>query len=469
MTTLSRTTLLLAGALVTAAGVQAEPAATAAPAAPAVTATSLDELLERVRRGNESQEAEDAAREAAFRDAKAERLEILRRAEAERAAAEAAATELERTYDENEVAVPELQEQLRQRMGTLGELFGVVRQVAGDTLGVVDQSVVSAQIPGRKEVLVRISKSKELPAASDLEGLWYAIQQEMTETGKVVRFPATVVGADGAQETRDVIRIGAFNVVADGRYLEFSGQTGKLVELPSQPATRHLDTIEDLEGSSGDVVGVALDPSKGQILGLLIQAPTLGERVGQGGLVGFVILALGVAGLGLAAARLWYLAVAGRKIRAQVGDRTIRDDNALGRVLGVYERNRERDLETLELKLDEAILKETPVLERGNTLIKVLSVVAPLLGLLGTVTGMIEVFQQITLYGTGDPKIMAGGISQALVTTVLGLVMAIPLLLLHSVLHTRSRSLVQILDEQSAGIVAEHAEAARPVAHALAG
>jgi biopolymer transport protein ExbB len=467
MTPLARATLLLAGALVTAAGVHAEPAATAP--APTVTATSLDELLERVRRGNESQEAEDAAREAAFRDAKAERLEILRRAEAERAAAEAAATALERTYDENEVAVPELQEQLRQRMGTLGELFGVVRQVAGDTLGVVDQSVVSAQITGRKEVLVRISKSKELPAASDLEGLWYAIQQEMTETGKVVRFPATVVGADGVQETRDVVRIGAFNVVADGRYLEFSGQTGKLVELPSQPATRHLDTIEDLERSSGDVVGVALDPSKGQILGLLIQAPTLGERVGQGGLVGFVIIALGVVGLGLAAARLWYLAGAGRKIRAQVGDRTIRDDNALGRVLGVYERNRERDLETLELKLDEAILKETPALERGNTLIKVLSVVAPLLGLLGTVTGMIEVFQQITLYGTGDPKIMAGGISQALVTTVLWLVMAIPLLLLHSVLHTRSRSLVQILDEQSAGIVAEHAEAAHPVAHALAG
>ena len=441
--------------------------ALAQPAAP--QARTLDELLEQVRRGNAAQEAEDAEREREFRAAKDRQQAMLEEAKGARAAAEAGAAELERVYDENEVKIPELQEQLRQRMGTLGELFGVVRQVSGDALGVVGESLVSAQIPGRDALLKKVSQTKELPAVEDLEGLWYAIQQEMTETGKVVRFPAQVVGADGTQAERNVIRLGAFNVVSDGRYLDYNGQTGKLVELTSQPGGRYLDTIEELEASDGEVVGVALDPSRGQILTLLIQTPGLGERIQQGGLVGYVIIALGVFGLGLAAVRLWYLSVVGRRITAQVGSRTIHDDNALGRVLRVYEQNRDVDVETLGLKLDEAILKETPSLERGNTLVKVLSVVAPLLGLLGTVTGMIEVFQQITLFGTGDPKIMAGGISQALVTTVLGLVMAIPLLLIHSVLHARSRSLVQVLDEQSAGIVAEHAEAERKVTHAVAG
>jgi biopolymer transport protein ExbB len=147
-------------------------------------------------------------------------------------------------------------------------------------------------------------------------------------------------------------------------------------------------------------------------------------------------------------------------MQAQIGAPP-RADNPLGRVLRVYEENQSADVEKLGLKLDEAILKETPALERGIMLLKVLSVVAPLLGLLGTVTGMIKTFQAITLFGTGDPKLMAGGISEALVTTVLGLVTAIPLLLLHSVVSTRSKNLVQVLDEQSVGLVAERAEGHR--------
>jgi biopolymer transport protein ExbB len=116
------------------------------------------------------------------------------------------------------------------------------------------------------------------------------------------------------------------------------------------------------------------------------------------------------------------------------------------------------DVETLELKLDEAILKNTPALERFLTMIKVLAVVAPLLGLLGTVTGMINTFQAITLFGTGDPKLMANGISQALVTTMEGLWVAIPLTFLHALVASRSRSIINTLEEQAAGIVAVHAE-----------
>jgi len=174
--------------------------------------------------------------------------------------------------------------------------------------------------------------------------------------------------------------------------------------------------------------------------------------------VGYLIIALGIIGLLISLERMVVLGIASRKVTAQLSSSTPSQGNALGRVLSVYDENKAADTETLELKLSEAIFKETPALNRALLFIKIISVVAPLMGLLGTVTGMIQTFQAITLYGTGDPKLMAGGISQALVTTVLGLTVAIPTVLLHTLVSGRAKRIVQILQEQSAGIIAEHAE-----------
>jgi biopolymer transport protein ExbB len=267
-----------------------------------------------------------------------------------------------------------------------------------------------------------------------------------------------VVDADGTEHEQQVVRIGPFNVIADGRYLQYVPETGQLAELPRQPARRHLATVRDFEVATEGLLGVAIDPSRGSILSLLIQTPGLGERIRQGGIVGYVIITLGLVGFAVAMQRLSHLWSVTRRMKAQAARRGASTDNPLGRIRRVYEENPATDVETLELTLDEAILAETPSLERGNAFVKVVSVAAPLLGLLGTVTGMIQTFQAITLFGTGDPKLMAGGISQALVTTVLGLTVAIPLLLIHALLSGRSRALVEVLEEQTAGIIARHAE-----------
>ena len=332
-----------------------------------------------------------------------------------------------------------------------------MRQVAGDTRALVESSLVSAQIPGRTELLGKVAQSQEMPSIDDLEQLWFVLQQEMTESGKVVRFPATVIAVGGGQSQQSVVRIGPFNAVSNGRYLQYLPESGKLAELGRQPSGRHLATVRDLERARSGLVGVSIDPSRGSILSLLIQTPDMEERIHQGGLVGYVIIVLGLMGLLLAAYRILYLAWVGRKIRRRCAQPTAQANNPLGRVLEVYERNRTVDVETLELKLDEAILKETPPLERGNAMIKVLSVVSPLLGLLGTVTGMIQTFQAITLFGTGDPKLMAGGISEALVTTMLGLVVAIPLVLLHTMVTGQSRG----ADPDSRGAERRHRRPAR--------
>jgi biopolymer transport protein ExbB len=255
-----------------------------------------------------------------------------------------------------------------------------------------------------------------------------------------------------------VTRVGLFNVVSDGKYLEYVPETSRLVELQRQPQSRYTSRAEDLEEASSGLNAFAIDPTRGQLLGLLVQAPNLAERIAQGQIVGYTIIVLGVIGLLLAIWRLLILTGIGAKMRSQAKNLNQAGNNPLGRVVKVALDNPNVDVEGLELKLGEAIMKETPKLNALLPFLKIISVVAPLLGLLGTVTGMIITFQAITLYGAGDPKLMAGGISTALVTTVLGLVVAIPMVFLHTLVSSRARRLTQILQEEAAGMLSERAE-----------
>ncbi len=280
----------------------------------------------------------------------------------------------------------------------------------------------------------------------------------MTESGKVAEFTTEVTAVNGDKAEQDVVRVGAFNLVSGGKYLERMSSTGSVAELVRQPSGRYLNTAEDIQQTDSGVVTFGLDPTGGSILGLLVQAPSLGERIDQGGTVGYIILALGAIGLLFALERFVSLMLLGNKVKRQLKKDKPSNDNPLGRVMLIKDKYPQADTETLELKLSEGILREVPKITRNLTFIKIISVVAPLMGLLGTVTGMINTFQAITLFGTGDPKLMAGGISQALVTTVLGLVVAIPMTLLFATLHTRSKNLIHILQEQASGIIAERSE-----------
>jgi biopolymer transport protein ExbB len=419
---------------------------------------ALDQLLKDVRktRGIESQENTERLNK--FKANKASQARLLAEAKAEMERTEQRSDELKAIYDENERKLTELDDRLTERMGSLGEMFGVVRLIAGDTKGAFESSLVSTQLPGRTAFLSDLAERKELPVTEELDTLWKLLLEEMIESGKVVTYPAKTVNIDGKQETRPVTRVGVFTAVSGGKFLNYLPETGNLVELGRQPAGRFLDMASNLEAADSGMVAMAVDPSRGAIMALLVQAPSLVERIRQGGFVGYVILTLGALGLLIVAWRFIVLAGLGASIRKQLKSDTPDERNPLGRVMKTYFDDQDQDTETIELKLDEAIIKETPRIEYGLSFIKILAAVAPLLGLLGTVTGMIQTFQAITLFGTGDPKLMAGGISTALVTTVMGLVVAIPLVLLHSYLAGKSNTLIQILDEQSVGLVARHAE-----------
>ncbi len=365
---------------------------------------------------------------------------------------------LQKQFEDNEKTLEDIQETLRIRIGNFGELFGVVRQVAGEAIAVIKNSIVSLQFPNREKILTGLAETRGIPSIEQMHDLKVELLREMSQSGQVQRFQKQVVLPGGSIVDAEIVRVGVFNAITENFFLQFVPDTQSLQVLARQPARRYQSMAEDLFTLDAGYTTMAVDPSRGQILSLLIQAPGLGERINQGGLVGYFIIFIGLIGLLMSLWRLFILRRDGQAINEQLTTETISRDNALGRILSVYSANDAMETEALELKIDEAILKEVPRLEKYHSIIKVFAAVAPLLGLLGTVVGMIVTFQALTLFGTGDPKLMAGGISQALVTTMLGLIVAIPLVFLHSVLTSWSGTLIEVLEEQSAGLIARHAE-----------
>lgn len=432
------------------------------PATQADHPTELDHLLRQVQASRERDTQVRKEREARFLAEHSDRKALLADVTARLQAQHARGERLKQTFENNERELATLQSDLDLLTGDLGELFGTVRQFAGDIAPLLDESLVSIEHPDRGDWLRVLAESKRLPDISELERFWLILQQEILESGHVTRFTTSVIGRDGVAGERRVVRVGTFNAIAEnGHYLNYLASSGRLVEPGRQPGRRDVALAADFVKTTDGNAGLAVDPTRGVLLGLLVDTPQLDERVQQGGIIGYIIIALGVTGLLIVTTRLIMLGGISRRIQQQLTDLSVpSEDNPLGRVLRSAHNSDATSAENLALQLDEAIVRELPRLTRGEALVKLLTAVAPLLGLLGTVVGMIVTFQSISLFGTGDPKLMADGISQALVTTALGLVVAIPLLFLHSLVSSRSKALVHILDEQSAGLLAAQQERA---------
>jgi len=420
-----------------------------------------DTLIESAQQFTRYEQNFDQARLAAFKQDLASQERALQQARSLLAAEETRAEELRSQFSRNEEILTEKTEALRLRTGSLGEMFGVVRQVAGDLRTITSSSITRVDGTETPANLDALAESKALPDLGKIKALWQTLRQEASLSGDIAYLTAPVVQADGSTAEENVVRLGAFTVIGTnngGQYLIADEQLGALRPPYRQPgeAAMLADWLQ-----SKEIALIGLDPSRGALLNIEAATPSIGERIQQGGTIGYIIIALGGVGLLIALWRLAALLQISAGMRRQLRDKlAAKDDNALGRVM-IASLGDRTDTELLEARLDEAVLRELPAIERGQSVIKLLAGIAPLMGLLGTVTGMIATFQAITAFGSGDAKLMAAGISQALITTVLGLVVAVPLLLLHSWVASRSRELVHILDEQSAGIIAEAQESSR--------
>src|SRR5210317_183347 len=428
-----------------------------------VELSTVEALLALVKEGKTKEQAANTQREDSFMANKNKQASILAAEKRELARQEKIADTLEAEYKKNEGILRVKEEAYNKELGSLVELFGHLQSSAGEAAVQFSGSLTGAEY-GQDRVRFlnsltgKMSETTELPTIREIEGLWYELQREMVASGQVVSFTTNVIDVDGETSECKVTRVGLFNAVCDGKYLEYATSKGQYAFLPRQPAGRYTKTASKVgDASVGDQVKFGVDPTGptgGSLLANLIQTPSLMERAQQGREVGYAIIAVGIIAVLFAFYKLYTLYMIGTAVRKQANQDAADSSNPLGRVLKVGKDNFDKDIDTLELKLAEAIMAERPAIEQGIGFIKIISVIAPLAGLLGTVTGMILTFQSITLFGTGDPKLMAGGISQALVTTVLGLMVAIPLLFSHTLLASRSRTLIQILDEQSAGLIA---------------
>lgn len=418
-------------------------------------------LLNKVREGRVTESAQHKQREAEFLQRKDQQQRLLQTERQTQQRLERESARLEEIRRNNETEITRQLEVQRERLGQLSELFGVLQQAAGDARSVISGSHVSIDNASRMTeidtLVAKASDSAELPTLSEIRAWPAQMMLEMIGSGQVKKFNHEVRTVEGNTERVDLVRIGDFGLVGNGQYYQLKAD-GSVEELLRQPSDRFTGDIAPFEAASSGILPLGLDPTRGQLLNLEVEKPTLPEYLAQGGFIGYLTLSLGAIGVALAIFQWLYLAMVSGKVKKQIRSESANTNNPLGRVLAVYENNKNVDVETLELKLDEAILKETPALERFLTIIKLISAVAPLFGLLGTVTGMIATFQAITLFGTGDPSQMAGGISAALMTTVEGLVVAIPTLLMHSFVSGSSKGVIHVLEEQSAGIIAVHAE-----------
>jgi biopolymer transport protein ExbB len=422
-------------------------------------ANQLDDLLKQVKADRVSEAKLDKKREAEFLSARSDKQSLLNKAKRELANQEARNERLTKEYAANEITLAQKEVELANATGTLGEMFGVSRAAAANAFGQISTSIVSAEFPNRGEALNRIANAKKIPSIADLEELWFALQTEMTESGKISQFSSDVTNLDGTKSTETITRIGTFNLVSENGYLTYNDEVSQVQPLPKQPASHINDTASSFSGLTSGYAPLYLDPSRGAILSLETRKKSWDQFYHEGKEVGYAITVLLIIGCLIALERLIVLGGMSSKISSQEKNLDKpNENNPLGRLLKVFYDNQSADAETLELKLDEAILRETPKVDRGVNLIKMFAAIAPLMGLLGTVIGMIMTFQTITLFGTGDPKIMAGNISLALVTTALGLICALPLILIHSVVAGKSKSVLQKLDEQSAGLIAAIAE-----------
>ncbi|EGR0580993.1 MotA/TolQ/ExbB proton channel family protein [Vibrio cholerae] len=440
--TLKKTTLALALSL---------------PFAFASVANASNSLVQQATQEKAQQQQHNQQREAGFvqtaQELQAAKAELL----AERNRLQKEADQLSSQFSDNENTLARLEETLRLETGSLGEMFGVVRQNAKELQSELDQSVTGVEPRAHQQSIDDVVAAKTLPSMAQLRGLWQAMSEEIRASGQVQTTEIQWLNGQGETQTVPALRLGSLGLISEQGYVKWDNarqQALSYQQLPSDfPTFSHIRTLVD-----GDVVTMKVDPSRGVLLEQLALTPTLSQRLQAGGVIGNVILVLLGVGLIIALYRGAILATLRQKIKAQLKNPEQPGNNPLGRILAVYNKEQQRSVEALELRLLEAVVDEQNHLETGLSMLKLLAALAPMLGLLGTVTGMIETFQVITQFGNGDPKVMAGGISMALVTTVEGLIAAIPLLLAHNILSAQAEAIRNILEKQGIGLVAQQAE-----------
>ena len=415
---------------------------------------TLQQLFDEVKAKQKQAVEINKQREDDFLSAKSQQKNLLYKAEQEFRKIKQQNKPLINQTKENKAEIKILNDKLKTEIAALGDIYSVLNQFTSEVNQTLTGSMTQGQYPERKQVLNEIA-TNEIPDVALITQYWLTLQHEMTQAANIATFPAQVIDSNGVSHKQQVTRIANFTAFSEGKYLQWLPISQEFLQFQRQPDFKLLEAAQNFSMENNSFQLVVVDPSQGKLLAMLGDKARIDEQIHAGGSVGYIILSLGALGLLISLYRFMYLFIVKVKVNKQLTqiDKPL-NNNPLGRILLKAVSNNASDTR-LEYELDEAVLNEIVPLERGLGFLKVLTGVAPLLGLLGTITGMIETFQLMSLYGSGDAKMMSSGISQALVTTALGLIVAIPLVFAHSIISTRSKRIIHLLDEQSAGLMTQ--------------
>lgn len=404
---------------------------------------SIQELLDQVQINKSIYKNDNNQRINDFVNLVGERQSMLNKSKKDLANEKIRNSKLESSFEENEKELAELQERLQIKIGVLGELFGVARQFSGELFASTENGFTFYENPERPDRLKEIGKI-QVHNLSQLEDLWLAYFGEIASSGEVKKITTNVIDESGVSSTGEIIRYGLFSASHDGGYVTPSSELNGFKLLQRQPEKSITKSLSK-HLKADKYTSVAVDPTRGFLLSLYLDKASWLQRISQGKSIGYVIILIGLIGLAFS---IW-------KIRELLLRRNeLESDQSI--IQEMVDRTKNTSsYESKENILDELILNYSASVEKGVSWIKFFAAVAPLLGLLGTVIGMIETFQAITLFGTGDPKQMAGGISQALVTTMLGLIVAAPLLGFYTYISDKVSSLIQVVEEKASYILSK--------------
>ena len=397
----------------------------------------IQDLINRVEENREELSKIDAQRIDNFIKKVADRRFLLSKAQKQLSDEEARNQRLEDLFESNELKLAELETELNIKLGVLGELFGVARQMAGELQADSESAYNFSEHPNRTDALNEIGKIK-VHNLKNLEDLWVLHLNEINSSGEIKEIKANVINSDGDIEEDSLVRYGPFNMVKNRSFVKTDIANNAYSVLQKQPDRSLRRQFRSHYRSDGYAVA-PVAPTRGFLLSLYLDKPSTFERIAQGKLIGFIIVIIGLSGLIFAAYRYYTLYIYSKTISSN------ENSDVFNKIQSISDNA--KDVDTFERECDEVLLTVNGNLSWGVNWIKFLAAVAPLLGLLGTVIGMIETFQAITVFGTGDPKQMAGGISQALVTTMLGLIFAAPLLAMYTLLSEKVSEILQEIEE----------------------
>jgi|TARA_B100001093_G_scaffold186020_1_gene178770 biopolymer transport protein ExbB len=397
----------------------------------------IQDLINRVEKNSQELAMADAERINNFIKKVNDRKFLLSKAKKQLLDEEARNKKLEDLFEDNELMLSELETELQIKLGVLGELFGVARQMAGELNADSETAYNFFEFPSRTSSLQEIGKIK-VHNLKNLEDLWVLHLNEIASSGEIKEIEANIINSDGDIQATKLVRYGPFNMVKGRSFVKPDIANNAFSILPKQPDRDITKKFRSHYKTDGYSVA-AIDPTRGFLLSLYLDKPSTFERVAQGKLIGFIIVIIGLAGLIFAGYRYYSLNLYANSIKSKSETDVFNQIDNLS--------TKSTTIDTFERECDEILLIINGNLNWGVNWIKFLAAVAPLLGLLGTVIGMIETFQAITVFGTGDPKQMAGGISQALVTTMLGLIFAAPLLAMYTLLSEKVSDILQEIEE----------------------